>query len=194
MQCLQRLHGGRETWVRHGGTMLALSRLHDKDLLSDTEYSRLASAYQFLRAPEHRLQLYDDRQTHTLPRDPRNHAVLARKMPAAHIGAAPSAEACCSALNKHLEDVEEIYERVIHAQQPMYYTSAPPPSNEPASRLPQRRTRDGLTSRRATWSGSWTSARRNSPAALSRGNLRRGRVHFEHFLEQSCNIRTGWTG
>ena len=27
VQCLQRLHGGREPWVRHGGTMLALSRL-----------------------------------------------------------------------------------------------------------------------------------------------------------------------
>ena len=25
VQCLQRLHGGREPWVRHGGTMLALS-------------------------------------------------------------------------------------------------------------------------------------------------------------------------
>ena len=34
VQCLQRLHGGREPWVRHGGTLFALFRLHDKDLLS----------------------------------------------------------------------------------------------------------------------------------------------------------------
>ena len=34
VQCLQRLHGGREPWVRHGGTLLALSRLRDKELLS----------------------------------------------------------------------------------------------------------------------------------------------------------------
>ena len=34
VQCLQRLHGGREPWVRHGGTLLALSRLRDKDCLS----------------------------------------------------------------------------------------------------------------------------------------------------------------
>src|SRR5580658_2212327 len=26
VQCLQRLHGGRDLWVRHGGTLLALSR------------------------------------------------------------------------------------------------------------------------------------------------------------------------
>src|SRR6185312_45372 len=43
VQCLQRLHGGRVPWVRHGGTLLALSRLYDKDLLSPSEYGRLAS-------------------------------------------------------------------------------------------------------------------------------------------------------
>src|SRR5215469_3060708 len=37
VQCLQRLHGGRVPWVRHGGTMLALARLSDKDLLSAAE-------------------------------------------------------------------------------------------------------------------------------------------------------------
>ena len=37
VQCLQRLQGGREAWVRHGGTLFALSRLHDKDLLSASE-------------------------------------------------------------------------------------------------------------------------------------------------------------
>ncbi len=67
VQCLQRLHGGREPWVRHGGTLLALSRLRDKELLSSWEYSRLATAYQFLRHLEHRLQFDEDRQTHTLP-------------------------------------------------------------------------------------------------------------------------------
>jgi glutamate-ammonia-ligase adenylyltransferase len=44
VQCLQRLHGGREQWVRHGGTMFALFRLRDKGLLSDAEYARLAAA------------------------------------------------------------------------------------------------------------------------------------------------------
>src|SRR5579864_5107699 len=30
VQCLQRLHGGTDPWVRHGGTLLALARLQDK--------------------------------------------------------------------------------------------------------------------------------------------------------------------
>ena len=70
VQCLQRLHGGREPWVRHGGTMFALFRLRDKGLLSGAEYARLAAAYQFLRHLEHRLQFEEDRQTHALPTDP----------------------------------------------------------------------------------------------------------------------------
>jgi glutamate-ammonia-ligase adenylyltransferase len=46
VQCLQRLYGGQEPWVRHGGTMLALARLQDKGFLSGAEYGRLAAAYQ----------------------------------------------------------------------------------------------------------------------------------------------------
>lgn len=180
VQCLQRLHGGREKWVRHGGTMLALSRLRDKDLLSPTEYSRLASAYQFLRVLEHRLQFYGDRQIHSLPSEPEILAVLAREMPASQIGSTPSADLLLRELNKHLEEVQEIYGRVIHAQQPIYYTPAPMPAApalesaepeppaEPASNLV--RSLDQRAPRLA--------------ATLSRGNLRRGRVHFEHFLER----------
>ena len=43
VQCLQRLHGGREQWVRHGGTVFALLRLRDKGFLSDGEYARLSA-------------------------------------------------------------------------------------------------------------------------------------------------------
>src|SRR6185369_14805076 len=81
VQCLQRLHGGREQWVRHGGTMFALFRLRDKGYLTDAEYARLAAAYQFLRYLEHRLQVEEDRQTHTLPEDAAQLDMVARKMP-----------------------------------------------------------------------------------------------------------------
>ena len=61
--------------------MLALARLQDKGFLSGAEYGRLASAYQFLRQLEHRLQVVDDRQTHTLPAQPDALELLARRMP-----------------------------------------------------------------------------------------------------------------
>ncbi|MDQ2899324.1 MAG: glutamine-synthetase adenylyltransferase, partial [Acidobacteriota bacterium] len=118
VQCLQRLHGGREMWVRSGGTLFALFRLRDKDLLSDSEYGRLASAYQFLRNLEHRLQFQEDRQTHTLPEDIDALDTLAREMPATAKGGACNAGSLEREIDEHLEAVQELYERVIHSRRP----------------------------------------------------------------------------
>ncbi|MBV8072964.1 MAG: hypothetical protein JO270_23885 [Acidobacteriaceae bacterium] len=131
-QCLQRLHGGRDAWIRHGGTLLALTRLHEKDLLSTTEYSRLAHAYQFLRGLEHLLQYEDDRQTHALPTNAAELTGIAQRMfqlsPSEQPGISVAAQ-LLQELNHHLENVQAIYERIIHAQRPLYYG---PPSSAPA--------------------------------------------------------------
>ncbi|HVW87608.1 MAG TPA: hypothetical protein VHB50_23130, partial [Bryobacteraceae bacterium] len=125
VQCLQRLHGGREAWVRHGGTLLALSRLRDKELLSSFEYSRLAQAYQFLRHLEHRLQFDEDRQLHTLPRDKEQLDLLARKMPSALAGL-PSAGMLEREIDRHFSGVQDLYDRVIHSHRPMFSSSPEP--------------------------------------------------------------------
>jgi glutamate-ammonia-ligase adenylyltransferase len=131
VQCLQRLHGGREAWVRHGGTLLALSRLHDKELLSSSEYSKLASAYQFLRHLEHRLQFDEDRQTHTLPRGKEELDLLARKMPAG-LPTLPSAGELEREIDRHFSAVQDLYDRVIHSQRPMFYSPPEPhPPEDP---------------------------------------------------------------
>lgn len=126
VQCLQRLHGGREPWVRHAGTLLALSRLLDKDLLSHSEYARLVNAYQFLRYLEHRLQCEDDRQTHTLPAKLPELALVARRMsglgnPPARIS---TPDDLLQTLNDHLENVQTIYDRIVHAQRPLQFSSS----------------------------------------------------------------------
>lgn len=118
VQCLQRLHGGREPWVRHGGTLLALSRLRDKGLLSAIEYARLTSAYQFLRIVEHRLQLAEDRQTHSLPTTSPELEEVARCMPPDFSGHWMTGGALISETRSHLQEVAEIYDRVIHVHQP----------------------------------------------------------------------------
>jgi glutamate-ammonia-ligase adenylyltransferase len=194
VQCLQRLHGGREAWVRHGGTLLALSRLRDKDLLSVTEYSRLAAAYQFLRTLEHRLQFEEDRQTHALPTDADALDALARKMPMGQIGSSSSGELLLRQLNVHLEEVQEIYDRVIHAQKPMYYSGSlaqapaagdgapePEPFYSPPEPLASNLVRflDERAPRLA--------------ATLARHRLRRGRHHFEHYLEKIL-VNPEWLG
>jgi glutamate-ammonia-ligase adenylyltransferase len=163
VQCLQRLYGGNDRWVRHGGTLLALARLQDKGFLSGAEYGRLASAYQFLRHLEHRLQLADDRQTHALPSDPEALELLARRMP----GGGGSAEWLLGELRGHLEQVIEIYERVVHSR-----TAAAEASAETDGRKASNVVR---------------ALEQRAPgllAALSRSDLRRGYRPFEHFLER----------
>jgi len=130
VQCLQRKHGGREPWVRHGGTLFALFRLRDKDLLSDSEYSRLAAAYQFLRNLEHRLQFDEDRQVHTLPQNMEALELLARKMPQSQTGTLPTMGTLQRELDSHFEAVRELYDRVVRSQRPAYYAAAPPPQDD----------------------------------------------------------------
>ena len=182
VQCLQRLHGGREPWVRHGGTLFALFRLRDKNLLSGSEYARLASAYQFLRNLEHRLQFDEDRQTHTLPVDLDALEILARKMPAVSAEAPMTADTFQRMLDDHLEQVRELYHRVIHAQKPMYYTAVDPPADEhhgAASEAPESIPAPSTNLTRFLDQKAPLLA-----SILAKGGLHRGRQRFEYFLEK----------
>jgi glutamate-ammonia-ligase adenylyltransferase len=160
VQCLQRLHGGADPWVRHGGTMLALARLQDKGYLTGAEYGKLASAYQFLRHLEHRLQFDEDRQTHTLPEDPQSLELLARRMPGGGTAAHLTAD-----LRIHADQVVEIYDRVVHSR---HGGEAPPAAGrQPASVV--------------------LALEQAAPAlakALREADLHRGYRPFEHFLER----------
>ncbi len=175
VQCLQRLHGGRDGWVRHGGTILALARLRDKNLISEIEYGRLAPAYTFLRNLEHRLQVRDDRQTHTLPDDPVELELLARRMPPAVLGAEVSADNLLVQLRKHLANVGEIYARVVHTP-----ISTPAPQVE-TQQTPAPAGVEGVSGNLAR------QLAQKAPefsATLSRSRLRYGARALEHFLER----------
>jgi glutamate-ammonia-ligase adenylyltransferase len=168
VQCLQRLQGGSIPWVQHRGTLLALSRLHDSGMLKDADYGRLASAYQFLRHLEHRLQFDEDRQTHTLPEDPAALEIVARRMP----GGGGSAKWLREQLAEHCAHVLTLYQRVIHAGSAAAEAGqAPRPVPAP------------LTSVRAT-------LEQKAPAlaaALARARMERGAAPFEYFLERISN-------
>ena len=186
VQCLQRLHGGREPWVRHGGTLLALSRLRDKDLLSPAEYSRLANAYQFLRHVEHRLQFDEDRQTHTLPLDKEDIDLLARKMPPGLPGL-PSAGTLQRELDHHFTNVQDLYERVIHSHRPEAFSPYGPMPWKPRSRW--RRTCYGRAGAREFPSVNLSRfLEQRAPAfwqLISSGGVVRSQDSFESFLEKA---------
>ncbi len=160
IQCLQRLYGGADPWVRHGGTLLAIARLQDKGFLSDAEQGGLTSAYQFLRHLEHRLQFADDRQTHVLPSNHEALERIARRMPAG----GGSAEWLLTETRMHFEQVIEIYERVVHAR----VGTAPEISGLQASNVVRALEQTAPTLSRS----------------LAGAELRHGLRALEHFLEK----------
>ena len=119
-QCLQRLYGGKDPWLRSGSTLFALQRLHDKGYLTGRDYFRLATAYEFLRDVEHRLQLVLGQQTHTLPTEKRELELLARR--SSPVGGGGGGQALADhfvyRLRQHLTEVREIYERILHEETP----------------------------------------------------------------------------
>ena len=67
VQLLQLVHGRTDTAIRTPNTMDALNLLADGGYVSSEDAARLVDAYTWLRTVEHRLQLVDEQQTHTLP-------------------------------------------------------------------------------------------------------------------------------
>jgi glutamate-ammonia-ligase adenylyltransferase len=78
VQLLQLVHGRDDTSVRSPTTLDALHELTDGGYVERSDADRLDRAYRFLRTVEHRLQLYDEQQTHTVPADEQGRARLAR--------------------------------------------------------------------------------------------------------------------
>ncbi|WP_420141629.1 bifunctional [glutamate--ammonia ligase]-adenylyl-L-tyrosine phosphorylase/[glutamate--ammonia-ligase] adenylyltransferase [Sphingomonas sp.] len=68
-QIHQLIHGGRLPAVRAPATLDALAALADAGLVPPDEAAALADAYRLLRMVEHRLQMVEDRQTHSLPKE-----------------------------------------------------------------------------------------------------------------------------
>ncbi len=78
IQLLQLVHGRGDPQLRSPSTLPALRALAAGGYVSPQDAADLESAYQFLRAVEHRLQLYEDQQVHTLPANPAAGTRLAR--------------------------------------------------------------------------------------------------------------------
>lgn len=66
-QCLQRVYGGQEPWLRSSSTLFALQKLYDKRHIGDAEFRELGATYTLLRGIEHRLQCQQGAQAHRLP-------------------------------------------------------------------------------------------------------------------------------
>ncbi|WP_406485642.1 bifunctional [glutamine synthetase] adenylyltransferase/[glutamine synthetase]-adenylyl-L-tyrosine phosphorylase [Streptomyces sp. NBC_01563] len=69
VQLLQLVHGRSDTTLRSGTTLEALRALAEGGYVGRVDAAQLDDAYRFLRAMEHRIQLYRLRRTHLVPED-----------------------------------------------------------------------------------------------------------------------------
>jgi glutamate-ammonia-ligase adenylyltransferase len=107
VQSLQVLHGGRLPFLQVSQTLTCLEKLERYNLLSKEEVLQLGAAYRFLRDVEHRLQMENNLQTHTIPND--RHA----KMRLARLMDFKSLEKFESMLRTHTGNVRQIYDKQL---------------------------------------------------------------------------------
>jgi glutamate-ammonia-ligase adenylyltransferase len=78
VQLLQLVHGRQDPSLRSPTTLDALAQLVAGGYVNELDARPLDAAYRFLRTVEHRLQLWDEQQTHTVPTDVAARVRLAR--------------------------------------------------------------------------------------------------------------------
>ncbi len=119
VQTLQLLHAGRQPFLQSAQTLPCLAKLASYHLLASEEAQRLDAAYRFLRDVEHRLQMEDNLQTHTIPADPAAQQRLARLM-----GLAKS-EHFETRRREHTANVRRVYDSWLKAEGPVTVETFP---------------------------------------------------------------------
>ncbi len=109
VQTQQLIAGGRIPELRGNRTVDMLHRLSDFDWISSSAAEELQEAYEFLRALEHRLQMMEDEQTHTLPVESDKLDRFSR------LAGFDSRDALASELMKYLTSVQGHYAALFEA-------------------------------------------------------------------------------
>jgi glutamate-ammonia-ligase adenylyltransferase len=112
-QTQQLIYGGRDATLQVAGTCDALKALAAAGRIGGDAVDELTQAYRFLRTVEHRLQMVDDRQTHTLPTTEAGMAQIA-----AFMGYADR-QAFVTALEFQLGRVHERFARLFEQSPPL---------------------------------------------------------------------------
>jgi glutamate-ammonia-ligase adenylyltransferase len=113
VQLLQLVHGRHDPSIRARGTLAALEQLARGGYVSTADASRLDEAYVWLRTVEHRLQLVEERQTHTIPDDETARTHLARVLGFRDARATSAVDAFDAAHQAHQAVVRSIHERLF---------------------------------------------------------------------------------
>src|SRR5581483_8183615 len=112
VQAMQLLHAGRQPFLQGSQTLTTLAKLAQYELLSAEATRELSEAYCFLRDVEHRLQMENNQQTHTIPAD------LAAQQRLARLMGFQSVKPFEAARRLHTDRVRDIFESVLKREVP----------------------------------------------------------------------------
>jgi len=115
VQLLQLVHGRHDPSVRSPTTLDAIAQLAAGGYIERGEATQLDDAYRFLRTVEHRLQLQDEQQTHTLPADLGARTRLARVLGYRDRGDETALDLFETEYRGYQNRVRSIHERVFFA-------------------------------------------------------------------------------
>ena len=118
-QTLQLLHGGHLPFLQGPQTLPVLEKLEQYELLEPDEARSLAAAYDFFRDVEHRLQMEENLQKHTIPSAPAALQRLARLM------RFDSPKEFEHTRIKYAQAVRRIYDRLLKVDVPLAQSALP---------------------------------------------------------------------
>ncbi|SNB47667.1 bifunctional [glutamate--ammonia ligase]-adenylyl-L-tyrosine phosphorylase/[glutamate--ammonia-ligase] adenylyltransferase [Geobacter sp. DSM 9736] len=106
IQALQLVYAGKNPALRRKNSLEALAALNEVALIKDEDHTRLREAYRFLRTVEHRIQVVQERQTHSLPKKDEEFTALARRCGYLR---QDGVERFRSSLEEHRRNVSHVY-------------------------------------------------------------------------------------
>ncbi|MGH8971900.1 MAG: bifunctional [glutamine synthetase] adenylyltransferase/[glutamine synthetase]-adenylyl-L-tyrosine phosphorylase [Acidimicrobiia bacterium] len=113
VQLLQLVHGRHDPGIRSPNTLEALDQLGRAGYVDKAQVRTLDASYRFLRTVEHRLQLEDETQTHSLPADRASRNRLARVLGYRDEGTRSAREQFEAVHRRHQAQVRSIHEKLF---------------------------------------------------------------------------------
>ncbi len=110
-QMFQLMRGGTDPRFRIRPTLEVLDLVRQRGILSAEEVDSLTAAYVFLRRLEHRIQIWEDQQTHYLPEDDAARSRLATSM--VNPDALQDRATFLDELDKHQAAVAQLFEKAF---------------------------------------------------------------------------------
>ena len=162
IQLLQLVHGRADPELRSANTLEALERLGDGGYVRPEDAASLATAYQWLRDVEHRIQLQDLRQTHRVPPDSAGRDRLAKAMGYRDRPVETALTQFEADLVRYRTEVRDIHERLFYRPLLEAFAAA-----APAEQIDRQLTALGFTD---------SAAARAAVADLTTGLSRRSRL------------------